>query len=79
MQGSDFIFDSVHLLLLKCQKIKLNSGGSYIHYLDWIKNKKALIELINDDEKWFQYAVIGALNHKEIAKILTEYQKLSFL
>ena len=44
-------------------------GGSYRDYLDWIKNKKAIINPINkNDNKCFQYAVTVALNHEEIGK-----------
>ena len=46
MRGSDFILDYVQLLYYKCHKINLNRGGSYIDFLDWIKNKKVLINLI---------------------------------
>ena len=62
MKCSEFVFDYVHLLYYKCHKINLNHG-------DWIKNKKATINLINEkDNKWFQYAVTVALNHEEIKK-----------
>ena len=40
MKGSEFVFNYVHLLYYKCHKINLNCGGSYIHYLDWIRTKK---------------------------------------
>ena len=66
MKGSEFVFGYVHLLYYKCHKINLNRGGSYIHSLDWIKNKKATINPINKkDKKCFQYAVTGALNMKK--------------
>ena len=68
MKGSDFIFDSVNLLHYKCYKTNLNRGGSYIDSPDWIKNKKAAINPVNDDDKYFQYAAIVALNHKEIVR-----------
>ena len=69
MRGSDFIFDFVELLYYKCHKINLNRGGSYIDFLDWIKNKKVLINLINkNDNKCFQYAITVALNYEEIKK-----------
>ena len=69
MRGSDFIFDYVELLYYKCHKINLNRGGSYIDFLDWIKNKKVLINLINkNDNKCFQYAITVALNYEEIKK-----------
>ena len=36
---------------------------------DWVKNKKATINPINQkDNKYFQYAVTAMLNHEEIGK-----------
>ena len=68
MKGSDFIFDSVQLLYYKCHKINIKREGSYIDSPDWIKNIKATINLKNQDDKCFQYAVTVALNHEEIKK-----------
>ena len=45
-----------------------NWGGSYKDFPDWIKSKKASINPINNDDKYFQYAASFALNHKEIGK-----------
>ena len=39
---------------------------SYIDSADWIKKKKATINLKNTDDKCFQYAVTVALNYGEI-------------
>ena len=47
MGGSKFVFDYVHLLYYKCNKINVDCGGSYIDSPDWIKNKKATINPIN--------------------------------
>ena len=63
MRGSDFIFDCVNLLRYKCHKIDLKGAGSYTSSPDWIKNKKAAINSINDDNKSFQYTATVALNH----------------
>ena len=69
MKDSSFIFDHVHLLYYKCDKINPNSGGSYKDYPDWIKTKKAVIDSINlNDNKSFQYAATIALNNKKIGK-----------
>ena len=48
MKSNEFHFNYVHLLIYKCHKINPNRGGSYIDSLDWIKNKKAAINLINE-------------------------------
>ena len=60
MNGSDFIFDYVHLLHYKCHKVNFKQVGSYIDSLDWIKNKKGTIRPVSKKyKKGFQYAVIG--------------------
>ena len=66
MRGSEFIFDPVQLLYYKCHKINFNLGKSYINSSDWIKKKKATINLKNEDDKCFLYAAAVALNQKEI-------------
>ena len=66
MRGSDFIFDSVQLMYCKCHKVNFRGGGSCIDSPDWIKNKKAIINPKNKDDKCFQYAVTVALDYGEI-------------
>ena len=64
MKGSEFVFNSVHLLYYQCHRINANRGGSYIDFPDWIKNEKATINTFNNkDNKCFQYAVTVALDH----------------
>ena len=64
VKSSEFVFGFVYLLYYKCHKIYLNGGGSYIDSHDWIKNKKASINPINEkDNKCFQYALPVALNY----------------
>ena len=74
IRGSEFVFDSVDLLLYKLHKISLNRGGSYIDSPKWLKNKKATIKPKNKDEKYFQYALTVALNYQNIKK---DPQKIS--
>ena len=67
MKGSKFVFNYVHLLYYKFYEINLNCGGSYINSPDWIKNKKASINSVNNkDNKYFQQAVTVTLNDAEI-------------
>ena len=40
MKGREFVFNYIHLLYYKCNKINTISGGSYIDSPGWIKNKK---------------------------------------
>ena len=76
MGGSKFVFDCVQLLYNKCHKINLDHmdhAGSYIDSPDWIKNKKATINPINEKyKKCFQYDVIVVLNYEQIKKIHKE-------
>ena len=53
MKGSEFIFDGVNALYYDPNKISLNRGKSYIDSPKWLKNKKATINLINNDNKCF--------------------------
>ena len=66
MKRSDFIFDSVQLMYYKCDKVSFKRGGLHIDSPNCIKNKKATINLNNEDGKCFQYAVTVALNYEEI-------------
>ena len=57
------------ILYYNCHKTNTNSGESYLDSPDWIKNKKATINLINKkDNKCFQYDVTVALIYEERKK-----------
>ena len=68
MRESEFIFDSVDALYYDLNKISLSRGGSYIDSPKWLKSKNATINLKNNDDKCFQYALTIALNHEQIKK-----------
>ena len=71
MRRSEFIFDSVDLLYYNLQKISLNKKGlSYIH------STKLTINLKNNDNNCFQYALTVALNYQNIKKDLQRISKL---
>ena len=53
IRGSEFIFDSVDSLYYKLHQISLSRGGSYIDSSKWLKNKKAIINPKNHDDKYF--------------------------
>ena len=55
MRGSEFVPDSIDLLYYHLQKIGLKRGGSYIDSPEWLKNKKATINLQNNDDNCFRY------------------------
>ena len=50
----------------KRHKVNFKRGVSCIDSPDWIKKKKATINLKNTDDKCFQHAAIVALNYEEI-------------
>ena len=67
MKRSDLVFDSADALYYKLHKISLKRGGSYIDSPEWLKIKKATINLKNEkDDKCFQYAIPVALNYQQI-------------
>ena len=68
MRGSEFVFDSIHLLHYNLHKISFNRGGSYIDFPKWLKNKKATINPKHNDCKCFQYALTVVLNYEQIKK-----------
>ena len=68
MSGSEFGFGAVNVLYYDLNQISLNRGGSYIDSHEWIKNKKATIDSNNNDNKYFQYALIVALNYGKIKR-----------
>ena len=47
MKGSEFVFDYVHLLYYKCDKINSNFGELYIDFPHWTNNRKATVNSIN--------------------------------
>ena len=69
MKGSELIFDGVNLFYYHLQKTSLDrTKSSYIDSPKWLKNKKATINIKNNDNNCFQYALIVALNYQNIKK-----------
>ena len=66
MRGIEFVFDCVESLNYIFHKVDLKRSGSYIETSEWLKNKGAIINCQNDDDKCFQYAITIALNYDEI-------------
>ena len=64
MRGSEFVLGSIDLLYHHLHKIGLKRGGPNIDSLEWLKNKKATINLKNNDDNCSQYSLTVALNHK---------------
>ena len=67
--GNNYIYDSVDMLGIHFHDIKLKRGKSYIKSPEWLFSKRATINPKNTkDNKYFQYAITVALNHREINK-----------
>ena len=59
-------FVLVQLMYYKFWKVNFIRGGLYIDAPDWMKKKKATINLKNTNDQCFQYATTVALNSEEI-------------
>ena len=58
----------------------MNCCGSHIDSYDWIKNKKATINCVNEkDSKCFQSTITVRFNHEEIKKYLQRITKFKVL
>ena len=76
MRGSESVFDNVNLLHYKIHKIGLRKGGLHINSSKWLKNKKAIINQKNNDDKCVQYALTAVLNYKSIENNLGRISKI---
>ena len=80
---SVFSIDKIMHLYMNFHKLALTRGGSYIEFPEWLKSKKAVINLQNKDEECFKWAVIEALHHENIKhhperiSLLRRYEKHS--
>ena len=63
---SGFPIDKIMHLYINFHKLELARGGSYTELLEWLKSKKAVINLQNKDEECFKWSIIEALHHKDI-------------
>ena len=60
--NSRFVFDEVLYLDTNFHHLNLTRGSSYLPIPDWLVRKKAIINLHNNDEECFKWAVITAEN-----------------
>ena len=64
--GSDLQLISIDKLYIKTAKSKAIVGGSYIELPDFIKNKKACVNIINDDDKCFYWSLMAFKHYNEM-------------
>ena len=65
IKESEFVFDNGELLYYKLHRMSLNRVRSFIDSPKWLKNKKATINIKNNDDKCLQYVVAVALNQEK--------------
>ena len=64
-EGSGWIFVNVEKLVLHTTRWDSVNAGSYIELPQALKNKKAIINMKNQDDKCFMWSVLRALNPKD--------------
>ena len=64
-EGSGWVFLRVEKLVLHTTRWDPINAGSYIDLPPFLKNKKAIINMKNQDEKCFMWSVLRALNPKD--------------
>ena len=64
-EGSSWVFLNVKKLVLHTTRWDPLYGGSYIPLDPYLANKKALINMKNQDEKCFMWCILRALNPKD--------------
>ena len=53
-------------LSIRCNKVNVPKGSSYIKPLDWVRYKNATVNPKNINDRCFQYAFTLTQHHKEI-------------
>ena len=64
-EGSGWRFEKVEKLVLHTTRWEPVNAGSYIELPQELKNKKAIINMKNQDDKCFMWCVLRALNPKD--------------
>ena len=64
-EGSGWRFEKVIKLVLHTTRWDITNAGSYIELPQALKNKKAIINMKNQDDKCFLWSVLRALNPKD--------------
>ena len=76
--GSGWYFKEVEKLEIHTVEFNPTKGSSYINLPDWIKNKKAIVNIKNNDDKCFLWCILRYLypkeRNEEIIKDLKEYE-----
>ena len=77
-KGSGWYFKEVDKLEIHTVEFNPTKGSSYINLPDWIKNKKAIVNIKNNDDKCFLWCILRYLHpketHEEKIKDLEKYE-----
>ena len=77
-KGSNWMFKEVVKLEIHTAEFNPTKGGSYIDLPKWIKDKKAIINIKNKDDKCFLWCILRYLHpketHEEKIKDLEKYE-----
>ena len=77
-KGSNWVFKEVIKFEIHTTEFNPTKGSSYIDLPDWIKNKKAIVNIKNKDDKCFLWCVLRYLHpketHEEKIKDLEKYE-----
>ena len=68
-KGSNYALLSFEKLQIKTSRSKPTTGGSYIELPDFIKGKRACVNIINTDEKCFLWALLAYKHYDKYAKL----------
>ena len=63
-----FVFDEVLFTNIGFHQLNLIRGSSYVPLPEWLADKKAIINPLNEDQECFKWAVIAASRWEEISK-----------
>jgi hypothetical protein len=79
MPASNLDFEKILSMSIHYNRYNPTRGGSYIELPEWIANKKACINIKNEDNKCFKYSILCATSEiykKEHPERVTHYTKL---
>ena len=64
--NSRFVFNEVLYIGVNFHQLNLMRGSSYLPLPEWLTHKKAIINLCNEDQEYFKWAVIAASRWEDI-------------